>query len=85
MERTKRMKKLANIIARKRIINPATMKIHDDQGLFALDGILYGKLRECSPSDDDAEIMQLLINEFEADHPDFFADDYELVTKVEEA
>ena len=79
------MKKKVNIVARQMILNPITGKPHDDQGLFALDGIMYGTLRIVDENADDNEIMRLLIKEFEEKHPDFHADSYELITKLEEA
>lgn len=78
------MKKVAKIIARQRIINPITMKPHDDEGLFALDGILYGNSREVDASMDDEVLRQSLIREFESEHPYFNAHSYELVTKTKE-
>lgn len=79
------MKKKVNIVARQMILNPVTGKPYDDQGLFALDGIMYGILRVVDENVDDNEIMHMLINEFEETHPDFHADSYELITKLEEA
>ena len=79
------MKKKANIIARQLIINPTTGKPHDDQGLYALDGIMYGSLHIVDEQEDNNKIMHMLIKEFEENHPDFHANSYELITKLEEA
>jgi len=79
------VKKKANIIARQLIINPTTGKPHDDQGLYALDGIMYGSLHIVDEQEDNNKIMHMLIKEFEEKHPDFHANSYELITKLEEA
>ena len=78
------MKKKVNIVARQLILNPVTGKLHDDQGLFALDGILHGTPRMVSEHADDNETMSMLIKEFEEKHPDFHADSYELIARLEE-
>ena len=79
------MKKIVNIVARQLILDPTTGKCHDDQGLFALDGIMYGSPKTVDEHADENETKRLLIKEFEEGHPDFHADSYELVTKLEKA
>lgn len=69
------MKKIV-LVARKNIISPSQKRIHDDQGLKALDGIRYGK----PISIDDNSNPELFWNElrraFEKENPDFHADRY---------
>lgn len=79
------MTKKVCIVARQEILDFQTKKAHDDQGLFALDGIRYGKVHEVDLTENDRELMRRLIDEFEKDNPDFTAHSYELLTKEQEA
>ena len=53
-------------------------RIHDDEGLRALDGILFGKVKEINDPIDPLSIWHDMKREFEKDHPDFHADRYSI-------
>lgn len=61
------MKKKANIIARQLIINPTTGKPHDDQGLYALDGIMYGSLHIVDEQEDNNKIMHIVFAQLQSE------------------
>ena len=59
------------LIARQRILDCNTLRLLDDQGLYALDGIMYGKKR-CVPSENlDDNLMKGMVREFESENPEF--------------
>lgn len=58
------MKRMA-VIARQRIIDPKTMKIHTDEGLRALNGYYEDVVTVEEPFDETSFILQ-----FEEEHPE---------------
>lgn len=62
------------IIARQRIIDPYTGKIHNDQGLMALNGYYESEIIEVEDSYD----KNTVILNFEVLHPEIKADTYEI-------
>lgn len=70
------MKKVV-LVGRKNIY-ASQNRIHDDAGLQALDGILFGKPREIEDQVDPLTIWHDMKREFEKDHPDFHADRYSI-------
>ena len=62
------------IIARQRIIDPYTGKIHNDQGLMALNGYYESEIIEVEDSYD----KNTVILNFEGLHPEIKADTYEI-------
>lgn len=63
------------IIARENIINPNTGKMHDDEGLFALDGYFESKIFEVDDSDNE----ETLISKFEEDNPKVKGFNFEII------
>lgn len=70
------MKKVV-LVGRKNIY-ASQNRIHDDAGLQALDGILFGKPREIEDQVDPLTIWHDMKREFEKDHPAFHADRYSI-------
>ncbi|MDD5891986.1 MAG: hypothetical protein PUC72_05550 [Bacteroidales bacterium] len=58
------------------VINPTTGKIHDEEGLRALDAIHYGPKREVEEVTD--TVAEEMVAEFEKLYPDFCYDHIEL-------
>lgn len=69
------MKKIV-LVARTNIINPNTGRAHDDNGLHALDGIMFGHVREISDSTNPLASWHEMKGEFVKEHPSFHADRY---------
>ena len=67
------MKKI-RIIARQRIINPHTMKVHDDNGLRALNGYYEDVITVEVPFDETSFVLQ-----FEEAHPEIKGWNFQLV------
>lgn len=67
------MKKI-RIIARQRIINPHTMKVHDDNGLRALNGYYEDVITVEVPFDETSFVLQ-----FEEAHPELKGWNFQLV------
>ena len=67
------MKKIC-IIARQRIINPHTMKVHDDNGLRALNGYYEDVITVEAPFDETSFVLQ-----FEEAHPELKGWNFQLV------
>lgn len=65
------------LVGRKNIY-ASQYRIHDDEGLRALDGILFGKVKEINDPIDPLSIWHDMKREFEKDHPDFHADRYSI-------
>lgn len=70
--------KRVRIIARKQIYKGATNKIHDDEGLKALDGYFEGNIWEVDDNFDETALREKLIDEFEKNNPDIINFEYEL-------
>ena len=68
----------ACIKAWQNVINPTTGRVHDEEGLQALDAILYGPVREVKVVTD--EVFVEMEAEFKNLHPDFCYDNLELLT-----
>lgn len=64
-----------HFIARQKINNPSTMKIHDDEGLKALDS--YYEEWVISNT---AESIEILLSRFEKNHPELAGWDIEINT-----
>lgn len=64
------------LVARQDIYTPFTNRLHDDVGRWALDGILYGKVRIISDDTDPMTLLHELRREFEQDHPNYRVDRY---------
>lgn len=62
------------IIARQHIIDPYTGKLHNDQGLMALNGYYESEIIEVEDSYD----KNTVIINFKKSHPDIKADNYEI-------
>lgn len=62
------------IIARQCIIDPHTGKLHNDQGLMALNGYYESEIIKVEDSYD----KNTVILDFEKSHPDVKADTYEI-------
>lgn len=69
------MKKIV-LVGRQDIIKPKTMKVHDDMGLRAVNGILFGQARSIEDSVDPLTLWHDMKREFEQEHPNFRADRY---------
>ena len=64
----------AQLVARKRILDPETNELLDDEKLLALDGIMYGPVHEMEGIEDYDE----MVKEFEELYPDFRSADYKI-------
>lgn len=60
------------------VINPATGKVHDEEGLRALNAVLYGPVREVE--DVTEEVVEDMKAEFEELYPAFRYDHLEIHT-----
>ena len=68
----------ACIKAWQNVINPTTGRVHDEEGLQALDAILYGPVREVK--DVTYEVFVDMEAEFKNLHPDFCYDNLKVLT-----
>ena len=64
------------VVARKKIIDPHTMRPHGDDGLRELDGIRFGRVHEIEDDVDERTMAHQLRKEFCKENPDFHADSY---------
>lgn len=71
------MKKI-QLVARQNIIS-TNGSYHDDKGLYALDGIRYGKIKEIEDDVDPLARWHQLRREFENDNPDWSASRYSIL------
>ncbi len=67
-----------HIVVWQNVINPETGKVHNEEGLRALDAIRYGKIYETEDLNPDFE--KKIKEDFENINLDFFYDDYKMVT-----
>lgn len=58
----------AKLIARERIIDPSTGKIHNDIGLIALNGYYESPVIEFDSNENEDEILRTLILRFESEY-----------------
>lgn len=72
------MKKI-KLVARQDIIDHSTGRIHNDEGLLALDGIRYGKATKIGDNVDPQTVLHQLVQEFYNDNPNWRADRYSLM------
>ena len=71
------MKKIV-LVARQDVINPSTHRIHDDKGLFALDGIRYGQVHEIEDHINPETLGRDLIKDFRKANPDYRVDRFSI-------
>ena len=75
----KPIKPRAYVKAWQDVINSVTGKVHDEEGLWALDAIHYGPLKKVDSIT--AEVAEEMINEFERLYPEFKYDHLEIHTE----